>query len=174
MSAGGQDDPAPSDIEIRRVGQDAAGILAALNAEAFAGIAGHPWSPEAFGEMLADPAVIGILATDPLSGDSVGYALFRQVLDEAELLSVGVVERCRRRGVGHAVITSGARLAEDLGARRAFLEVAEDNLSALGLYRGLGFAESGKRNDYYKYDHNSDRISAILMTAALPLSVSRR
>ncbi len=164
----------PSDIEIRRVGREAAGTLAALNAESFAGIAGHPWSAKDFEEVLADGAAIGLLASEASSGEPVGYVLIRRVLDEAELLSVGVSPRRRGHGIGRAVVEAGARLAESEGASRLFLEVAEDNLAALGLYRMLGFAEIGKRRDYYKYDHNSVSCNAILMTAGLPLSASRR
>ena len=174
MSAGSQDaDPVPSDIEIRRVGPEAAGILAALNAETFAGTAGHPWSAKDFEETLGDSAAIALLATDHRSGAPVGYALFRQVLDEAELLSVGVLETRRGQGIGGAVIKTGARLAKNSGTRQIFLEVAEDNLAALHFYRMLGFAESGKRHDYYKHGDNPDSICAILMTASLPLSASR-
>jgi len=170
MSAGPRGaDPVPSDIEIRRVGREAAGILATLNADTFAGIAGHPWSSKDFEETLGDPAAIAVLAMDHSSDAPVGYALFRQVLDEAELLSVGVLEARRSQGIGREVIKAGARLVETSGARQIFLEVAEDNLTARHFYRMLGFAESGKRNDYYKYDHNSGSISAILMTVSLPL-----
>ena len=174
MSAGPQDvRSAPSDIEIRRVGLEAAGTLAALNAATFAGIAGHPWSVKDFEETLGDPAAIALLATDRRSGEPVGYALFRQILDEAELLSIGVIDTRRNQGVGGAVIKAGARLAKNSGARQIFLEVAEDNLTALHFYRMLGFAESGKRHDYYKYGDNSGSICAILMAASLPLSASR-
>jgi Acetyltransferases len=40
-------------------------------------------------------------------------------------------------------------MLEASGAQSLFLEVAEDNAAALGLYRSLGFVEVGRRPGYY-------------------------
>ena len=52
-------------------------------------------------------------------------------------------------------------------AQTAFLEVAEDNVAALDLYRAFGFIEHGRRRAYYKRE-NGIWADALLMQLALP------
>jgi ribosomal-protein-alanine N-acetyltransferase len=57
--------------------------------------------------------------------------------------------------------------ARTAGATVAFLEVAEDNPAAQGLYRKLGFRVVGRRNDYYKRRHGP---AVAALTYSLPLT----
>ena len=75
----------------------------------------------------------------------LGYALLR-VLDDAELLQIGVNEECRRRGIGRALLRESLRLADE---KNVFLEVREGNGPARGLYANCGFSEIGRRKRYY-------------------------
>ena len=90
-----------------------------------------------------------------------GYLLATIINDEAEILSVGVAPDQQRRGVGKRLLQHFF----DHGASRNMviitLEVAEDNLPALGLYRHFGFAEFGRRKGYYK--RGNQKIDAIMM-----------
>jgi len=47
------------------------------------------------------------------------------------------------------------------GARRVFLEVAEDNWAARRLYAALGFAPVGRRRNYYR--RGQDFVAALTM-----------
>jgi len=100
-------------------------------------------------------------STDDLHSYLGGYLLATIIDDEAEILSVGVAPGQQRRGVGKRLLQHFF----DHGASRNMaiitLEVAEDNLPALGLYHHFGFAEFGRRKGYYK--RGNQKIDAIMM-----------
>lgn len=79
-----------------------------------------------------------------------GFALGRVAADEAELLTLAVDPGHRRRGVARGLLAAFEAEARRRGARRAFLEVAASNAAAIGLYRGAGYDESGRRRGYYR------------------------
>ena len=56
-----------------------------------------------------------------------------------------------------------------LGAETLFLEVAVDNVAALGLYTALGFAETGRRKAYYARA-GGPAADALILRVDLPLS----
>ena len=49
------------------------------------------------------------------------------------------------------LVEAALAAARAAGAESAFLEVAEGNAVALALYRGVGFAETGRRRAYYAH-----------------------
>jgi ribosomal-protein-alanine N-acetyltransferase len=105
--------------------------MAAVHEAAFPN---DPWDEEAFGEMLAQPGVVGFI------DERGGVVLLRVVADEAEILTIGVT--ARRRGIGRALLAAGMAAAREAGAKAMFLEVA-------GLYEAAGFAAVGRRPAYY-------------------------
>ena len=78
-----------------------------------------------------------------------GFVLARLMAQEAEILTLAVSPRARRRGVGSALVEGAAAQAAARGAESLFLEVAADNAAALGLYRLAGFERVGLRRGYY-------------------------
>ena len=109
------------------------------------------WTRAAW-DRVVDPRAerrrIAMVAEDAKAG-VVGFVVAAITAPEAELESTGVAEEWQRRGVGRRIF--GA-LAEEL--RRAevwevFLEVRASNRAACGLYRALGFVETGRRTRYY-------------------------
>ena len=90
-----------------------------------------------------------------------GYLLATIIDDEAEILSVGVTPDWQRQGVGKRLLQRFFDYGASRNMAKAVLEVAEDNVPALGLYRDFGFAEFGRRKDYYK--QGNQKIDAIMM-----------
>lgn len=83
-------------------------------------------------------------------GMVAAFAVFSQVLDEAELLNIAVAPAWRRHGLARLLITTVlGRLQGACVIRRCFLEVAADNAAALALYRRLGFQSLSIRKNYY-------------------------
>lgn len=105
-----------------------------------------PWSAAAFAELMATPAVFGFLVADDAP---LGVILCRAAAGEMEVLTVGVSPQARRRGLARALMEAALDAGRQAGATQAFLEVAADNRSAVGLYEGLGFSRAGLRKAYY-------------------------
>ena len=170
---------APEGLAIRPAGALDVPVLAALHAACFAdGLGGAVWSPAAIARILALPNTFGFLALldakaaagagpDPVPA---GLALGRHAVDEAEVLSLGVAPAARRRGLGQALLSALLAQAANRGARRLFLEVAEDNRAALGLYGAFGFARVGRRPGYYRRGggRGGGRAAALVLALALP------
>ena len=78
----------------------------------------------------------------------LAYVVARTMLDECEILSVGVAECMRGRGLGQQVLR---QLFEQLPVEimTVHLEVRVSNEPALKLYQTLGFVEVGRRKGYY-------------------------
>ena len=128
--------------------------MARLHAAAFAPERG--WSAREFEALCASPHVRTYSVAH-------GFALLRVVADEAELLTLGVAPDQRRRGIADALMRQWIR---DCGARRAFLEVAEDNVAAQALYARHGFTVAGRRKAYYSRP-GAPSADALLMHAPL-------
>lgn len=79
-------------------------------------------------------------------GTVIGYIIVENVLDEATVSSVAVDAGHRRRGVGKELMIRALAASK---ATVAYLEVNENNASALALYASCGFAKLGERKKYY-------------------------
>ena len=122
--------------------------------------AAEVWSPKSFCEIM-DGAGCGDLLLVP--ADPAGQAgqaeggvnaaqallLIRILADEAEILTLACHPALRRCGVARHLLRVGEGRALAYGAREIFLEVAEDNVSALALYYSSGFVKVGHRPHYY-------------------------
>lgn len=126
-------------------------LLSAMHAGCFE----ESWSPQSMLEVLTSPGVRAWIAVSE-SGHPhatpvpMGFAIARVAADESELLSIGVLEQFRRCGVAAALLAEVIRYATERGARRLFLEVAENNSAAQSLYAAHGFSPVGRRPGYYR------------------------
>jgi ribosomal-protein-alanine N-acetyltransferase len=94
-----------------------------------------------------------------------GYLLATMIVDEAEILSIGVTPDRQRQGVGKRLLQRFFEHGTSQNMTRVVLEVAENNVPALGLYRDFGFVEFGRRKGYYKQGNR--KIDAIMMKCCL-------
>jgi ribosomal-protein-alanine N-acetyltransferase len=109
-----------------------------------------PWDAAAFASLLNHPGSTAFLARVGAPPLTAGFILGQLAADEAEILTLGVGKDCQRHGIGRRLVEALGRAAKRAEARRLFLEVAADNGPALGLYKGLGFVEVGRRKGYYQ------------------------
>ncbi|MBL8698623.1 MAG: GNAT family N-acetyltransferase [Alphaproteobacteria bacterium] len=133
-----------ADPVLRSAGLADAGLLATLHTDCFE----DSWSTGAMIEVMRSPGTFGFLVElQPMM--PVALALGRIAADEAELLTIGVARAWRRAGLARRLIRAVADEARGRGARRLFLEVAEDNTAARTLYGAESFQIVGRRRAYY-------------------------
>ena len=94
------------------------------------------------------------------SGEVLGYVGMMYVLDEGYISNVAVKSEYRKNHIGSALISELIKRGEALELSFISLEVRAGNAAAQGLYRKFGFAEAGKRKNYYDFPKED----AIIMT----------
>lgn len=130
--------------------------LADLHAQAF----DHGWSAAEIGSLLETPGTF-VVAEDQ------GFILARALAGEAEIITLAVAPAARRQGMARRLVEAAAVRAMALAAEALFLEVADDNVAALALYRGLGFEVVGRRRGYYARGNGEPPVDALVMRLAL-------
>jgi ribosomal-protein-alanine N-acetyltransferase len=121
--------------------------LSILHSECFPG---KNWGEKDFAELKASGA--DIIASDN------SFIVWRSVLDEAEIITIGVKPSMRRSGIADTLLVLMERELKQKNIKKIFLEVASDNVVAIKLYEKNGFTRTGLRPKYY------DGIDAITMT----------
>ena len=79
----------------------------------------------------------------------VGYAGAWLVYDEGQITNIAIRPSARRQGFGAKLTSALIEECFKRGMNEIFLEVRVSNLSALSLYRQLGFTVKGMRKNYY-------------------------
>jgi len=135
---------APHGLHIEPAATTDAEALAKLHAAGFY----RGWPREDFASYLSEKATPAYVACDP-KHKIAGFAMLRLTGDEAELLTIAVDPKRRGKGVGAALLRAAFDDLMMSPVKKMFLEVDEQNLPAIKLYRRFGFAEIGKRKGYY-------------------------
>ncbi len=97
-----------------------------------------PWDSPSFSALLQQPGMRGWI------DEHGGFLLVRVVLDEAEVITLGVMHP--RQGIATHLLQAAI---ECLGVAKIHLEVSQANTAALALYSRFGFTQSGRRKAYY-------------------------
>lgn len=122
----------------------------------------RPWSASEIAELLAQT---GVFLTEAPSG----FAMARVIADEAEILTVAVDPKTRRRGIGRQLMSDLIAEAAERGAASLFLEVAETNTAARALYDTLGFRQTGRRKGYFHHPDGTKTDAIVLSRLATPM-----
>ena len=106
-----------------------------------------PWSEQSVRAELSNPLSLWLVAL--LDGQVAGYVGSQTVLDEADMMNLAVDPACRRQGIAQALVEALTAALAERGVRSLTLEVRASNEGAIALYRKLGFAQVGRRPNYY-------------------------
>jgi ribosomal-protein-alanine N-acetyltransferase len=145
---------------IRPMTIDLLDAVLAIEVEAYT----FPWTRGNFIDALAAGYIARALIAQ--EGDVLGYFIAMPGVDEMHLLNVTVAPE--RQGMGYArrMLAYLYRQCATFGAAAVWLEVRESNARARALYLSEGFAEAGRRRDYYPAPQGRHE-DAILMTKVL-------
>ena len=131
-------------MEIRLAAIDDAQVIYDIEQQSFS----VPWSLESVLAELegADNKLYMVICED---NHIVGYAGAWLVYDEGQITNIAIRPSARRQGFGAKLTSALIEECFKRGMHEIFLEVRISNLSALSLYRQLGFTVKGVRKNYY-------------------------
>ena len=93
-----------------------------------------------------------------------GFSLARAVLEEMELLKIGISPEFQRSGSGSLLLEKTFAEGKRRGCKRCFLEVRKSNWNAVQFYLACGFRVTGDRRNYYSNPAEDARIMERLLT----------
>ena len=79
----------------------------------------------------------------------VGYILFNQILDEAEIYKIVVSKNFRNKQIAFKIMEFLLNELKKNNVKKIFLEVRKSNIPAINLYKKCGFIEIREIVDYY-------------------------
>ena len=142
---------------------DLTGVMEVMEA-AFDPRFGEAWTRSQCAGILPMSGVSLMLATED-EGRTIGFSLFRNVAEEAELLLLAVHPSEQGRGVGRRLLDEFVDQARARGARRIHLEVRDGN-RAIHMYQSAGFTLAGRRRRYYR-GNDGDQHDALTLAREL-------
>ena len=131
-------------MTVRRATIEDAKEIFAIEMECFS----VPWSLDSIEiELLNEDKKLYYVVED--ANGVVGYAGVWLVYDEGQITNIAIRPSARRQGFGAKLTSALIEECFKRGMHEIFLEVRISNLSALSLYRQLGFTVKGMRKNYY-------------------------
>ena len=91
----------------------------------------------------------------------IGFLLYSLIYDRIEIEQFEVTTKERRKGIGNKLLNYLVEKYQDNNIKNITLEVKEDNIAAINLYKKYGFKKVSTREKYY------DGINGILMEKTL-------
>lgn len=85
-----------------------------------------------------------------IDNEIVGFAGIKIILDEADIMNIVTKKTYRNQGIGTLLLENLISLSKKLNLKTLSLEVSEENLPAIHLYRKFGFEYLGVRKNYYQ------------------------
>lgn len=115
------------------------------------------WNFEIFKEELANNNSMYLVLR--YENEIVSFGGVKIILDEADIMNIVTKKDKRNQGFAKFLLNELITIAEEQNCKTITLEVDENNLPAIKLYKDFKFKKVGKRKNYYKNGN-----TAILMT----------
>lgn len=113
------------------------------------------WEDGAIAEMLKTPSISGMVARLADKKTIIAFLISRSVAKEAEIITIATAPNARRTGAGKSLMQEFIRESLTNRLTEMFLEVDENNIAAVTLYKSLGFKKVGERQGYYDNSQNN-------------------
>lgn len=107
-----------------------------------------PWSVSSISSELTNPLSLWVVALD--EEKLVGYVGSQSVMGWADMMNLAVDPDYRRMGIGRKLVNELIARLKANEVTCLTLEVRVSNTGAIALYNELGFAEVGRRPNYYR------------------------
>ena len=107
-----------------------------------------PWSEASIASELNNRLSLWLVAVD--NEKVIGYVGSQTVLGETDMMNIAVHPDHRGQGIATDLIVGLISALEQRGSHSLMLEVRVSNDPAISVYQKLGFAEVGRRKNYYR------------------------
>lgn len=134
-------------ISFKLFGPEAAEILSELHRLSFPADGEQIWSTGEIKSLFQGPDTYALMVLD--REQPAGFLMWRQVADEAEILTICILPAYRCKGLAGQLMQNFYGKIRDKDVKTVFLEVNENNRAALVLYGKNGFETVGRRQNYY-------------------------
>ena len=111
------------------------------------------WNVNILKEELENPSSKFIVAK--YKNEIVGFAGFKILVDCADIMNIAVKKDFRSKGIGSLLLKSLIDLYSSLNLNSLNLEVNENNIHAINLYKKFRFKEISVRKNYYPNSENA-------------------
>lgn len=105
--------------------------------------------------LLTDYNAIGLVAR--VNGEIAGFVIARVDIGRnvsfGHILTVDITSAYRRKGIAQKLCHEVETIFREKGIKECRLEVREDNVAALNLYKKLGYKKVGNLKKYYGEAH---------------------
>jgi ribosomal-protein-alanine N-acetyltransferase len=112
---------------------------------------GEAFTREQILQLIKEYNCVNLIAK--VDGIIAGFVIGMMYVDRkalcAHILTIDVSPAFRRRGIGQMLLQEIERIFREKDAKASHLEVREDNVAAISLYRKLGYEKIGKLKNYY-------------------------
>ncbi|WP_374693718.1 ribosomal protein S18-alanine N-acetyltransferase [Microbulbifer sp. TB1203] len=122
----------------------------------------HPWTQDVFNDCLTNGCSCLVAETD---NKIVGHGIMSAPFGQARIFNLCIAPQWQGRGFGRLMVKHMLDVGRKYGAQVAFLEVRPSNITAIRLYKSIGFSEVGLRRNYYPAEDS--REDAIVMVLTL-------
>ena len=123
-----------------------------------------PWTRQSFLFDLRENPFAAAIVARAASGEVIGYGCSWQIHEELRINNIAVREDRRGLAVGRAILLRMIEEGRLAGCRVALLEVRPSNTAARALYASEGFAQIGRRKDYYRLEREDALVMALELT----------
>lgn len=133
---------------LRRATLNDAKEIARLESEIFK----SGWTLENVENMLKGDSYAVV---EEVNGEIIAYASYYIHIDEGDINNVAVTANYRKQGIGKSLVNALLQDAKARGVNKLFLEVRENNITAIKLYESFNFKQISVRKKYYNDGQNA-------------------
>ncbi|MDX1976011.1 MAG: ribosomal protein S18-alanine N-acetyltransferase [Rickettsiales bacterium] len=130
-------------IRLENASEQQLDLLTAIHQQCFTTY----WNIEEFNDFFSVAGTYAHLAYAP---QPVGMMVYRQQVEQADIITIAVLPDYRRQGVAKALLANAMAHLQQLGVETVFLDVEHQNQAALAFYEGFGFRHIRRRKNYYR------------------------
>ena len=87
-----------------------------------------------------------------IENEIIGFVGIKVIIDEADIMNIAIAKKFRHQGFGKKLLSYIIDSCKQENIKQINLEVNENNIPAINLYKSFNFIEVGRRKKYYEND----------------------